>query len=210
MRRVLLTAALLVAAGLSILGYRVQRLSDRVVEAAPTAGARSVLRQDRRVILLAIEDPRFYSHAGVDLRTPGAGWTTITQGLVKVYGYGGFVPGILHWRKLEQSLTALVVNRRIPKDVQLAMFIDGAYMGTWRGKEVDGFDNAARVYFGRSLETLDDSQYLAIVAMLPGPDDLHVLARPDRNAERVHRIERLLAGECRPAGWRDVYYEDCA
>lgn len=35
-------------------------------------------------LLLAIEDPAFYNHRGVDLSTPGAGMTTITQGLVKL------------------------------------------------------------------------------------------------------------------------------
>lgn len=33
--------------------------------------------------LLKIEDPAFYRHKGVDLKTPGAGLTTITQSLVK-------------------------------------------------------------------------------------------------------------------------------
>ncbi len=30
-------------------------------------------------ILLAVEDPNFYSHRGVDFETPGSGWTTITR-----------------------------------------------------------------------------------------------------------------------------------
>lgn len=35
-------------------------------------------------------------------------------------------------------------------------------------------------------------------------------AHPDRNRERVARIERYLAGRCQPRGWLDVYYVDCA
>lgn len=35
-------------------------------------------------VLLKIEDPTFKTHRGVDLATPGAGMTTITQGLVKL------------------------------------------------------------------------------------------------------------------------------
>jgi hypothetical protein len=34
-------------------------------------------------MLLAVEDPNFYHHNGMDLQTPGAGITTITQNLVK-------------------------------------------------------------------------------------------------------------------------------
>src|SRR5687768_2515105 len=41
-------------------------------------------------ILLAVEDPGFYTHPGVDLITPGAGFTTITQGLVKQLFFGSF------------------------------------------------------------------------------------------------------------------------
>lgn len=49
----------------------------------------------RKDILLAVEGPIFMRHHGVDLVTPGAGMTTITQGLAKlVYFPDGFEPGI--------------------------------------------------------------------------------------------------------------------
>lgn len=42
------------------------------------------LTAERKAMLLAVEDPAFMRHHGVDLATPGAGMTTITQGLVKI------------------------------------------------------------------------------------------------------------------------------
>lgn len=42
----------------------------------------------QRRALLAIEDPAFYRHHGVDLKTPGAGLTTITQSLVRAFQTG--------------------------------------------------------------------------------------------------------------------------
>lgn len=45
------------------------------------------LSPEQLKLLLAIEDPAFYNHRGVDLSTPGAGMTTITQGLVKILYY---------------------------------------------------------------------------------------------------------------------------
>jgi len=51
--------------------------------------------------LLAVEDPNFYQHSGVDLTTPGAGITTITQGLVKQLYFSEFRPG---FAKLRQTL----------------------------------------------------------------------------------------------------------
>jgi membrane carboxypeptidase/penicillin-binding protein len=211
LKRAVILLALAAIVGIAVVSVRTVRLSGRVVAAAPAgAPAGAGLSAERLRVLLAVEDPRFYEHHGVDFRTPGAGWTTITQGLVKIHGYGRFEPGFGHWRKVEQSLVALVVDRRIPKDGQLAMFLDAAYLGTWEGREVRGFDAAARAYFGVPLDELSDDDYLTLVAMLPAPDHLHVLAHPDRNAERVGRIERMLAGKCRPAGWTDVYYEACA
>ena len=41
-------------------------------------------------ILLKVQDPRFFDHKGIDLRSPGAGWTTITQGLVKIHYFDPF------------------------------------------------------------------------------------------------------------------------
>ena len=36
-------------------------------------------------ILLKVEDPNFFNHHGVDFTTPGAGITTITQGLANSF-----------------------------------------------------------------------------------------------------------------------------
>ena len=46
----------------------------------------------RRDWLLAVDDPMFYHHHGIDSRTRGAGYTTITQGLVKTLYFGHFRP----------------------------------------------------------------------------------------------------------------------
>lgn len=83
-------------------------------------------------ILLTVEDPNFYSHRGVDLTTPGAGWTTITQGIVKVYFYDGFTPGAFRYRKVEQSLIAWVFDSRVDKRTQLLIFINSANLGNYR------------------------------------------------------------------------------
>ena len=34
--------------------------------------------------LIKVQDPTFYHHHGMELKAPGAGYTTITQGLIKV------------------------------------------------------------------------------------------------------------------------------
>ncbi|RYG92324.1 glycosyl transferase family 51 [Loktanella sp. IMCC34160] len=154
---------------------------------------------------IAVEDPSFFSHPGVDLKTGGAGLTTITQALVKRMYFDEFRPG---FSKLEQTLiAALVVNPRIPKEVQLTAALDRMYFGTVEGVEIIGFDNAAREFFGRPLLDLTDGEFIALVATLIGPDRF----RPGsaEHDTRLTRIRRLLSGDCQPAGVRDVYLSDC-
>ena len=158
--------------------------------------------------LLAVEDPAFRTHSGIDLSTPGAGWTTITQGLAKDLYFDPFRPGPL--AKLEQSLAALVLDARTSKDRQLRLFLSRAYFGEIPAGSVNGFADAARVWIGKDIRQLDRREFLSLVAMVIGPNAYGIASQPERNAERLARIERLLAGECRPEGWRDVTYEACA
>ena len=164
------------------------------------------LSAERLHALLAVEDPGFYSHHGIDLTSPGAGYTTITQGLVKHFYFEHFRPGPAKWK---QSLIALVLDHQVSKQDQLHLYLNSVYLGNWQGREVHGFDAAARAYFNKPFAQLTDDEYLSLVAMVIGPNEFHVRHRPDRNADRVARIQRLLAGACRPAGLTDVYYKDC-
>jgi membrane peptidoglycan carboxypeptidase len=154
--------------------------------------------------LLAVEDPGFYQHPGADLWTPGAGITTITQGLVKTLYFERFQPGIA---KLEQTLVAvLALDRQVDKETQLRIFVNTAYLGSDRGVPVRGFAQASRAYFGKRFAELSRGEYLQLVAMLIAPEAFHVRARPESNRRRVERIERLLSGSYRPRGLMDLYY----
>ncbi|MCU7922027.1 MAG: transglycosylase domain-containing protein [Candidatus Thiodiazotropha sp. (ex Dulcina madagascariensis)] len=154
--------------------------------------------------LLLIEDPGFYHHNGIDFSTPGAGLTTITQGMVKYLYFDHFKPGIM---KIEQSLIAwLAVGALVNKNDQLTVFINTAYLGTDEGVVVRGFAMAAKRYFGKSFEELSNNEYLSLVAMLIGPDAFSIKHHPGVNGERVKRIKDVLSGEYKPDGLGDVYY----
>jgi len=162
------------------------------------------LTPEREAILLAVEDPAFRRHRGVDLETPGAGMTTITQGLVKLLYYPrGFRPGIA---KIRQTLIAQhALDALVSKQEQLRLYLNAAYFGHQDGRAVHGFADAARTYFGKRFASLNDDEYLALVAMSIGPNELK--PGTPANAARVERIRRYLAGELRPAGLLDVGYE---
>jgi membrane peptidoglycan carboxypeptidase len=160
------------------------------------------------VALLRVDDPGFFHHRGVDFSTPGAGMTTITQALVKRLFFDNFEPG---FAKIEQSLIArFVLDPAMSKRDQLEVYFNYAYFGSDRGRDILGFAAAAEHYYHKPFAALSDREFLSLVAMGMAPRNLDPVRHPAENAERVRRIEAMLAGRCVPSGLRDVSYEDCA
>jgi membrane carboxypeptidase/penicillin-binding protein len=158
-------------------------------------------------ILLAVEDPKFYQHKGIDFRTPGAGMTTITQGLVKIHYFKPFKPGI---RKIKQTLIArFALDPLVSKDDQLRLFINEVYMGSIDGSSVQGFGPAAKEYYGKPFSDITDDEFIGLVAMIIGPNTFNPVTNKSMHVERVRRIKRLLSGEAHPNGWLDVFLEGC-
>lgn len=166
------------------------------------------LSPDRKAILVRVEDPTFWTNRGIDLSTPGAGMTTLSQGLGKHIFFDDFEPG---FRKGElMALTRFALYPEVDKERTLKAVIANAYFGTSRGRTVTGFADGARTWFGKPLSQLSDREFLELEAMLVAPDRLKPgRGDPERHG-RVARIERLLAGNCRPTGLRDVMLEGCA
>jgi membrane peptidoglycan carboxypeptidase len=164
----------------------------------------SVVGAERIGWLLAVEDPTFYTHRGVDLDTPGAGMTTLTQGLVKLLYYpNGFKPGI---EKIRQTLIAqYALDALVSKEEQLRLFLNIAYFGTENGQPIHGFDAASKIYFDKRVSELTDQEFLSLVAMLIGPNALK--PGTEENFHRVKLIEAFLAGKIVPASVLDVRYE---
>ena len=162
------------------------------------------LSPQQGAILLAVEDPAFFRHHGIDLTTPGAGMTTITQGLVKLlYFPGGFEPGLA---KIRQSLIAqYALDALVSKNEQLDLLLNMAYMGSRDGKPIHGFANAAKQFFGKELGALSDAEFQALVAMLIAPNQLP--PGSPAHAERMRRIDAYLSGQVQPASVLDVRYD---
>lgn len=170
-------------------------------KAAPSAK----LTPEQLAILLAVEDPKFYSHHGVDLATPGAGMTTITQGLVKLLYYPeGFKQGLA---KIRQTLIAqYALDALVSKDTQLDLFLNLAYFGQQDNDVVTGFAQAAQVYLHKNLEFLSEDEFISLVAMLIAPNKL----KPDTPANnvRVKRIKAYLSNSYQPKSVLDFEYNE--
>jgi membrane peptidoglycan carboxypeptidase len=159
---------------------------------------------------LEVEDPNFYNHHGVDWTSPGAGYTTITQGIVKRLFYSKpFTPGLLHWRKLQQIVIAIAFDARVPKDEQLRLALNLSYMGKHNGRAVFGFSQASQEFFGKEVSALSDDEFLSLVATLVAPARFSPVTHAAENKERVDRIRRLIEGRCKPLNVADVEYVGC-
>lgn len=155
--------------------------------------------------LISVEDPNFYGHNGLDLKTPGSGRTTITQAVTRNLYFDDFTPG---FDELRRGLIAFfVLDPKVPKDTQLLFFVNTVYLGRQEGRLVHGFDRGAEVYFDKEFGELTYDEYLALVAMIVSPSTYHVLTFPGVNAERVERIRALLDGDYVPMDATDIYYD---
>ena len=158
--------------------------------------------------LLLVEDPGFYNHKGIDFKSPGAGWTTISQGLVKLLYFKKFQPGISKIRLI--LITRFVFDTSVSKDTQLELFYNYAYLGNDdKGNEISGFLNASKFYFKKDFSNLSNDEYLSLIAMLINPNKYRIDKYPLRNAERLMRMKKLINGNCKPNNWKDCELEGC-
>jgi membrane peptidoglycan carboxypeptidase len=176
-----------------------------LAEAAARGSSLTVedLGKERESLLLAIEDPMFRRHHGVDFATPAAGWTTITQGLVKLlYFPEGFKAG---FPKIRQTLIAQhALDAQVSKDQQLSLYLNITYLGNVDGGAVRGFSDAARTYISKEFAALTRREFLSLVAMTIGPNNLKPGSAA--NDERIERIEDYLRGAYVPKDVMDVEY----
>lgn len=175
--------------------------------------------------LLAVEDPSFRSHPGIDPSfAPGQGTVTLTRSLVhtlyldrvEMDGVSGVLQSIYRAADryagpidLGPDAVSLVLNRRLSKDEQIRVFLAHTYMGAHDGRQVIGFPAAATAYYGAPLAALTRRQFTELVAMVIAPNRLHPHRHWEGLSTRVNRIERLVAGECTPEDVFDVFYKRC-
>jgi monofunctional glycosyltransferase len=198
--------AALVLALFAFEGYRVldaaRSLEARMTSLAAQTPSLSAWQLDA---IVRVQDPSFRSHHGIEWPSPLT-TTTITQSLVKKIFFEDFRPG---FQKLEQTLVAaLVVDPRVSKDQQLRAFAQTAYFGTKDGRSVFGFEDAAKTWFGSSLEALTKDQFLSLLAMLPSPKTL--TPGSSQASVRVERIKRLLDSKCIHTRISDIWLEQCS
>ncbi len=151
-----------------------------------------------RMAIVATEDEHFLRHPGVDwrgilravihlvrTRQKGPGGSTITMQVARNFFLGREKT---YFRKLNEILLALKIERDLSKDEILELYLNKIFLG----HRAYGVAAAADVYYGKKLDELDLPQ-LAMIAGLPQrPSELNPITNPERAAARRNHVLRRL------------------
>lgn len=222
-RRVLLLVTALILAYLALAGAWAWTVFDEALATRPVPDT-IPLSSRQTAILLRVEDPTFFEHAGLSI-APGQGVATISSALARdvflgsgrLDGMGGavqrFYRSVFDCCKridLGRDVMTLVLDARMSKRDQLARYVATVYMGTHEGRQVNGLAQAARNNLGKPLEETSEAEFVKLVAMIKAPNQYHPTRGPEALAQRVARIQALLAGQCAASGWFDTEFKECA
>lgn len=219
MRRIILTADILTALlVMAVLAYAGKGYADarghaadfkvRAAQLSDAGAGAGALSPEQLRILLLVEDPGFVRHKGLDLSNEGAGLTTITQSLSKRLAFQEFRPGL---KMIRQTGYAIGLESSLTKEEILTLWLDTVEMGRdANGQWITGFHRASEAFYGKPVEALSDSEFIELVSVPIEPGHLNPFLRGKDLDDRIQRIARRAAGECKPESVRDVWLEGCA
>ncbi|VAW78363.1 Multimodular transpeptidase-transglycosylase [hydrothermal vent metagenome] len=152
--------------------------------------------------LIAVEDRSFYQHHGVSLRAIARafwvnvrsgevvqGGSTLTQQLVKNF----FLTNTRSLRrKVNEALTALLLERRYSKDEILEAYLNEIYLAQDGQRAIHGFGLGSLFFFQRPVEELSTAQMALLVGMVKGPSYYDPRRHPKRAKERRNVVLRVM------------------
>lgn len=147
---------------------------------------------------LAIEDARFYTHAGMDAkRILGAAWANFRSGNAARQGGSTITEQLAkniyltrkktYSRRLQTAMLALQLEKKFSKDEILQLYLNEIYYGN----RAYGCEAAAQIYFNRPAGELTLAQ-AALLAALPNSPSL---LDPFEHFDRAQKRQRLVLKE---------------
>jgi penicillin-binding protein 1A len=147
---------------------------------------------------IAIEDVRFYSHFGIDLRGIGRalfrnimrhgvteGASTITQQLARnLY----LTPKKSIKRKIEEAVLAIQIERTYSKEEILNLYLNLIYLG----EGAHGVEAAAYTYFHKKAKELTLEEAATLAALTRSPSRLSPFKKPDMALQRRNIVLRKM------------------
>jgi penicillin-binding protein 1B len=157
--------------------------------------------------VLAIEDQRFYSHHGIDVRRiAGAlvaniraggvvqGGSTLTQQLAKnLFLTSARTP----LRKIREAAMALVLEARYDKRTILTAYLNEIYLGQDGARAIHGVGAAAHYYLGTSVRHLSLAESAQLAAMISAPNRNTAVRHADAARDRRDLVLQLMVDQHR-------------
>ncbi len=153
---------------------------------------------------VAMEDERFYEHAGIDMRgimralvsnlttkSLDFGASTITQQLLKNQVFGGGNednPIVKLSRKIQEQFLAVELESRLSKDTILEYYINTVNYGN----TAYGLQTAAKVYFSKDAKDLTLSEVTVLAAIPYSPTFQNPIHYPEDNKVRRDKCLELM------------------
>ena len=164
-----------------------------------TAVSLEEIPQHVRNAFLAVEDVRFYSHSGIDIkRIFGAlladlrsgsleqGASTITQQLIKL---SHLTSEKTLERKVQEAILALELEAQYSKDEILEMYLNYVYFGGG----AYGIESAAWRYFGIHASELTVAQGALLAGIVKSPSNYAPHLDPEASVKRRDLVLSLMA-----------------
>ncbi|WP_449539344.1 transglycosylase domain-containing protein [Ferdinandcohnia sp. Marseille-Q9671] len=171
--------------------------------------------------VIAIEDERFYSHNGFDLkgitraffnnlfagRITGGG-STITQQLTK---NALLSPEKTYKRKIEELFLALEIEKHYEKDEILQMYLNQVFFGngSW------GISQASKKYYNKEIENVTISEAALLAGLLQAPSALDPFKNYDGAIKRrntvlvkMHELQMISNEEYEQAKKEEIKLQD--
>lgn len=147
---------------------------------------------------IAIEDVRFYQHAGVDVKSVARavyrdvlsfakveGASTITQQLAKNL----FLYNDKTWmRKTKEVMAAIYLERTYSKDEILELYLNAIYFG----HGIYGIETAAQYFFSKPVEELTVAEGALMAALAKAPNGYSPINHPDKALTRRNVVLKAM------------------
>ena len=156
--------------------------------------------------IVAIEDRAFFRHEGISIRAIGRaalanmragkiaeGGSTLTQQLVKNL----YLSHDRVWvRKLREALMAVIIDARYSKEQILEAYMNEIYLGQNGSVQINGVEQASRMYFAKSVEYLTLPEAATLAGLIQSPGRYNPLRNPnDSKTRRNLVLDRMLEQE---------------
>ncbi len=181
--------------------------------------------QSMKDALISIEDRRFFSHWGIDIRRifgailgnvksldPTAqGASTLTQQLARNLfdkvgrqsGSGSLEATMASYdRKIREQITAVNIERLYTKQEILTMYLNTVFFGYDRY----GLKSAARYYFDRDVKDLKVEESAMLAGLLKAPNTYNPRINPQKGLRRRNQVLQAMveAGKLRKSSYREL------